>query len=554
MRTAHVLSLERFTYTYPDASAPALTELSMTLEDGQFVVVAGLSGSGKSTLLRAACGLIPHFHGGEASGSLLVGGLDVRDHGPGVLADMVGTLLQDPESQVVMNTVRAELAFGLENRGYPSGPTARAVEEVALALGIDALLDRPTAELSGGELQRVALGAALAGRPRLLVLDEPTSQLDPVAGAELLGLLRRINEEWGTAVLLCEQRLERCLAAADRVLVLQDGRLAHDGTPEHFLNWAADHAATLVTPAAALFGAAGLTPLPVDVKRARQILRTRGLLPDVAVALGQGRPRRLRRRKHAPGPEAALELSAVWHEWPNGRSALRGVSLTLAPGERVALMGRNGAGKSTLLRQAAGIIAPTRGSVRASGRVALLLQNPGDYLIHDRVEEEVGRDELRRGGLSALGARHPRDLSGGERQRLALALVLAAGEGPPAVLLLDEPTRGMDHARRQELVAELAAVAANGTAVLVATHDPELAAACADRVVLLGDGRPVADGPVRDVLAGGLYFATETARVLGGAGGALLPAEGGELVRGLVAARSADMPALRPPSEVAALP
>src|SRR5947208_1968386 len=230
-----------FTYRYAESSEPALRDLTLTLEQGSFTVLAGESGSGKSTLLRAACGLVPHFHGGEASGELHVGGMSVRDHGPNELAALCGTVFQDPESQVVMGGVRAEIALPLEHRGETPAAVARAVEEAALALGIAQLLDRRTETLSGGELQRVALAAALAPRPQLLVLDEPTSQLDPVAGDELVWLLRRLNEEWGTAVLMAEHRLERCLPAADRVIAVSGGRVVCDSAPAAFLEWAARH-------------------------------------------------------------------------------------------------------------------------------------------------------------------------------------------------------------------------------------------------------------------------------------------------------------------------
>ncbi len=198
-------------------------------------MLAGRSGSGKTTLLRACCGLVPHYYGGEVSGEIEVGGLDVRDHGPAELGGAVGYVAQDPETQVVSTTVRGELALPLEIRGEPAAACARAVEEAALALAIPHLLDRTADTLSGGELQRVALAAALVGRPRLVLLDEPTSQLDPVAGDELIGLLRRLNEEWGLAVVCAEHRLERCLSAADRVLALVQGRIAFDGEPGDFL-------------------------------------------------------------------------------------------------------------------------------------------------------------------------------------------------------------------------------------------------------------------------------------------------------------------------------
>ena len=525
--TAAVLSLQRVSYRYPGTGADALRDVSLDVAPGEFVVLAGLSASGKSTVLRAAAGLVPHFHGGTFAGRAVVGGMDTREHGPGDLAAVAGTLFQDPETQSVMATVRAELAFPLENRGWPAGAVARGVEEVALALGVEALLDRPTPELSGGERQRVALGAALAGRPRVVLLDEPTSQLDPVAGDELVWLLRRLNEEWGTAVVLAEHRLERCLAHADRVVILDDGAIVCDAAPSDALAWAAERAPALQTPVARLFARAGLRPPPASVRDARATLRGHGLIDDEAVAVPPAAPAP-KRPGRAQRRDAALAFENAWHELRGGRSILRGVDLVVEPGERVALIGRNGAGKSTLLRHAAGLLTPTRGRVRAGGRVGLLLQSPGDYLVHERVGDEASAAALEVVGLTDVVDRHPRDLSGGQRQRLALAIVMD-GAQPPACLCLDEPTRGMDRAAKGDLADRLHGLDA---AVVVATHDPEFAVAVAERVVLLADGRVIADGPAREVLAGGWYFATETARVLGGLGGALTPEEGAELLRG----------------------
>jgi energy-coupling factor transporter ATP-binding protein EcfA2 len=534
------LALDAVTYTYPGAARPALRDVTLTVAPGEFVVLAGLSAGGKSTLLRAACGLVPHFHGGAFGGRVTVGGLDTREHGPAELAAVAGTLFQDPETQAVLATVRAELAFGLENRGLGPAAVARGVEEVALALGVERLLDRPLTELSGGELQRVALGAALAPRPALLLLDEPTSQLDPVAGDELVWLLRRLNEEWGTAVILAEHRLERCLGHADRVLVLDDGALACDAPPGDFLTWAAAHAPPLQTPGARLIARAGLRPPPAGVKEARATLRSHGLLDEGpadagpaagGVATGEAASARvpLGRRRRRARTAPALACRDLWHELPRGAAILRAVDFELAPGERVALMGRNGAGKSTLLRHLAGLAEPTRGRVSRAGRTALLLQNPNDYLLHERTADEASAAALETVGLAAQAERHPRDLSGGQRQRLALAVVLD-GE-PPVAVLLDEPTRGMDRAAKGDLATRLRGLADRGVAVLVATHDAEFAAAFARRVVLLADGRPIADGPIEEVLGGGWYFATETARILGGAGGALTPEAGAELLR-----------------------
>jgi energy-coupling factor transport system ATP-binding protein len=517
-----VFELDRVSYRYPQATIPALDRVSLAVTEGELVVLAGLSASGKTTLLGIASGVIPHFHGGSFEGHAEICGHDLRDAGPAQLAEHVGTLFQDPETQVVMGTVHAELAFPLENRGHDAVAVARGVEEVALALGIESLLERSTADLSGGELQRVALGASLAGRPRLLVLDEPTSQLDPVAGDELLSLLRRLNEEWGTTILLAEHRLERCLPAADRVIALAEGAVVCDAPPSDFLQWAHDAAPALATPGAQLLASLGLHPLPAGVKAARATLRNHDLLPAPTPPSFTSTPRP-RRRTRRGDPPPALRTERVWHELPGGRAILAGVSFDLHPGELVALLGRNGAGKSTLLRHAAGLLTPTRGKVELTGRVALLLQNPGAYFVHDRVGDELPKAALAAAGLADLAARHPRELSGGERQRLALAIV--AGD-EATVICLDEPTRGMDRQAKADLADHLRERAAAGAAVIVATHDPEFAASFATRAILMADGRVIADAPPAAILSGGWYFATETARILGGYAGVLTAEQG----------------------------
>ncbi len=515
-RQGPALAVGSLTYSYPGAARPALRDVSLELAAGELAVLAGRSAYGKSTLLRAACGLVPHFHGGEIEGSVRVAGVDALLAGPGELAAQVGYVAQDPETQVVSTTVAAEIELPLEMRGDPPPARARAVEEVALALAIPHLLGRAVDTLSGGELQRVALAAALVTRPGLVLLDEPTSQLDPVAGDELIWLLRRLNEEWGVTILLAEHRLERCLAAADRVVAMDSGAVAFDGPPRDFLVWAQEADTALETPAARLFSLCGIEPLPVGVRDARQTLQ----------GLGVGHPPQLRSRR-VPDPRASdpvLEARALWVALDSGgepRDVLRGVDLAVHRGERVALMGRNGAGKSTLLRAAAGLVEPVRGKVGAPGGIALLTQNPGDYLVRERVGDELpgeaGAAALRTVGLEHAVGADPRDLSGGERQRLALAIALAGrmqGEELPGLVALDEPTRGMDRARKDELVALIGELAGRGAGLLVATHDVEFAAAFAERVVLLGDGVAIADGPAAEVLSGGWYFATEVARVL----------------------------------------
>ena len=532
-----VLVCEALRYRYPEAGADALAGVDLRVDPGELVVLCGRSASGKSTLLRAACGLVPHFHGGSVEGRVRVAGREVREHGPAELASVVALVDQDPESQVVSTTVAAELELPLELRGVAPAARARGVEEAALALGIADLLERTTDTLSGGELQRVALAAALVTRPSLLLLDEPTSQLDPVAGDELISLLRRLNEEFGLAIVLGEHRLERCLGAADRVVALEAGRVAFDGEPSAFLEWSVRSAPELATPAARMFAEAGL-PAPASVREARATLADHPRRGDLSGHIPDSSPRsNPEGDEGAEGP--ALALKGVWVDLGEGSErveVLRGLDLRLGRGELIALIGRNGAGKSTLLRTAAGLIEPRRGRVEAPGEVAMLPQRPADMFVRERVGDELpgaaGAAALERFGLGEAAGADPRDLSGGERQRLALAIVVAgrdAGEGgQPGAVLLDEPTRGMDRARKHELGELARDLAARGAAVMIATHDVEFAAAFADRVVLMGRGEVIADGAPEELLAGGWHFSTEVARVLDGA--AITAAAGGRLL------------------------
>jgi energy-coupling factor transport system ATP-binding protein len=563
-----LLDCRSLAYAYPGSSGPALDGVDLKFTEGELVLLVGKSASGKSTLLRAASGLVPHFFGGRFSGRVLVGGLDTRESGPDQIAAVAGSLFQDPESQVVMTAVRAELELPLSDRGWTEANIARAVEETALALGIADLLDRSLDTLSGGELQRVGLGAALVGEPKLLLLDEPTSQLDPVAGDELIWQLRRLNEEWGVTVLLAEHRVERCLAAADRVVALDRGRVCFDGRPTEFVEWAAIEAPELAPPVSMMCARAAIRPLPIGVKDGRALLRARGWVGENAGSADQHpaeRSRRLLRSRRARRtPDPALALERVWVTYDDGTGAsfpaLRGLSLRIGRGETVALLGRNGAGKSTLLRVAAGLRVPDRGRLGAAGDVALVLQNPGDYFLHEHVRDELpkrwAQAALEEIGLTAAEGTDPRDLSGGERQRLALAVVLAGrgigGGDVPAVAALDEPTRGMDRVHKQQLATRLRSLAARGAAVVVATHDVEFAARVADRCVLLANGRVVADDRTDEVLSGGRYFATEVARVLGGGARIVLPEEGARRLAMAIGARD-DMAAGEAPDTTVAV-
>jgi energy-coupling factor transporter ATP-binding protein EcfA2 len=503
------LSYESVRFRYPDADRDALGGVDAEVGEGEFLLVVGASGCGKSTFLRAANGIVPHTTGGRFGGIVTVHGRTTRDHKPRDLADVVGFVHQDPEAQFVVEHVESDIAFALENLGYPEAAMRRRVEEMLDALAIAHLRDRSPATLSGGERQRVAIAGALAAAPRVLVLDEPTSQLDPQGADDVLAALARLNADLATTIVVAEHRLERAAPLADRVLHIDRGKVVDAGAPGAVL---AGYAGA--SPVTRLAGHLGWNPPPLTVKAARALAA--GLDIDAA-------------RAHAPAsatpaPGERLVQARRLNVVLGGFQALHDVDFDLARGEVVALLGRNGAGKSTLLRSLAGLVTVASGLVDASGRVAYVPQDPNALFSAATAREEVAttlrllraRDDgatsewLERLQLSELGDRHPRTLSGGERQRLAIAAVAVGGA---EVLLLDEPTRGMDAPSRAALESAARAHADAGGAVVLATHDVELAARLATRVVVLGHGEVVAAGKARDVLAGSL-FAPQVLRVL----------------------------------------
>ncbi|PJE94435.1 cobalt ABC transporter ATP-binding protein [Streptomyces carminius] len=539
-----MIRFDQVSVTYEDAAAPALHGVDLTVEEGELMLLVGPSGSGKSTLLSAVSGLVPHFTGGTLHGRVTVAGRDTREHRPRELADVVGTVGQDPRSHFVTDTVEDELAYGMECLGLSPDTMRRRVEETLDLLGLAELRDRPVATLSGGQTQRVAIGSVLTAHPRVLVLDEPTSALDPAAAEEVLAVLQRLVHDLGTTVLLAEHRLERVVQYADRVLLLPGAGAAPVlGEPAEVMALSPVH-----PPVVALGRLAGWSPLPLSVRDARR--RAAGLRerlaplvpPGTAVPGTSGTSGGAAARG---GPLAEVSSLAVHR----GRvPALRKVDLTVRPGETVALMGRNGAGKSTLLGALVGLHEPARGRVRLGGgtgssggsgggvaphrtkpsellrHAGLVPQDPRDLLYADTVAAECAGADRDAGAepgtcralVSALlpdvpGTAHPRDLSEGQRLTLALAVVLTAA---PPLLLLDEPTRGLDYAAKERLTGMLRALAADGHAVVLATHDVELAAELADRVVVLADGEVVADGPAAEVVTSSPAFAPQTAKVL----------------------------------------
>ncbi|MFI9253191.1 ABC transporter ATP-binding protein [Streptomyces sp. NPDC053069] len=584
-----MIRFEDVSVTYDGAAEPTVQRVGFEVPEGELVLLVGPSGVGKSTVLGAVSGLVPHFTGGTLRGRVTVAGRDTRTHKPRELADVVGTVGQDPLAHFVTDTVEDELAYGMESLGLAPEVMRRRVEETLDLLGLAGLRGRPIATLSGGQRQRVAIGSVLTAHPQVLVLDEPTSALDPAAAEEVLAVLQRLVHDLGTTVLMAEHRLERVIQYADRVVLLPGpGEAPVVGTPAEVMA-----VSPVFPPVVDLGRLAGWSPLPLTVRDARR--RAGDLRERLAAALGThaasgagtrgpvaptrrqphigysptppgncgpverggaapgerpqadqppartGTGRRLRfRRRPAPTAEARRTHIAEVRSLSVRRArtdALRRVDLTVAPGETIALMGRNGAGKSTLLSSLVGLVTPTSGTVTVGTvtphltsprdlvrRVGLVPQEPRDLLYADTVADECAAADRDAGAepgtCRALVSElvpgitddtHPRDLSEGQRLALALAVVLTAR---PPLLLLDEPTRGLDYAAKARLVTVLRGLAAEGHAIVLATHDVELAAETAHRVVLLAEGEVIADGPTAQIVVSSPSFAPQVTKIL----------------------------------------
>ncbi|HSV37125.1 MAG TPA: ATP-binding cassette domain-containing protein [Nocardioidaceae bacterium] len=504
-----MILFEDVTVTYPDAHQPVLANVTLRIDEGELCLVMGRTGSGKTTLLRAINGLVPHFSGGTLRGRVVVDGRDTAKHRPRDLADVVGFVGQDPVAGFVTDNVEDELAYSMESLGVPPAVMRKRVEETLDLLGLADLRGRPLAHLSGGQQQRVAIGAVLTAHPRVLVLDEPTSALDPLAAEDVLSTLQRLVHDLGLTVVLAEHRLERVVQYVDRVVhVPGDGLPVVDGDPGELLA-----STPIAPPVVDLARRVGWKPLPLTVRDARRLsTELRGRLAAIQPPAHAAR---------STGPDVALASHVV--AGYGRRPVLKGVSLEVREGEVVALMGRNGAGKSTLLRVLVGLHQPQSGKVEVQ-TAGLVPQVPSDLLYSSTVAAECRLSDRDAGAPTgttraildrlAEGIRddeHPRDLSEGQRLTVALAVVLAA---KPKLLLLDEPTRGLDYAAKRRLVAILRELTASGHGVVLATHDVELVAEVATRVAVIADGEVVADGPAPEVVVSSPAFAPQIAKVM----------------------------------------
>jgi energy-coupling factor transport system ATP-binding protein len=518
-----MINLSSLSYIYPDAVVDALQSISLSVESGDFLLLSGTSGSGKSTLLRVVNGLVPHFFGGTFSGEALIDNLNTRYSTPTKLASVVGTVFQEPRNRFITSTVEDEIAFGLELAGIPGDEIRVRVGEMIERFTLGPLMDRKLDQLSAGEQQRVAVAAALGRLPKILLLDEPASQLDPPSSQAVLEWVSELREELGLTTIVAEHRIDRIMHVADRIAFLSDGgTLQAHGRPEEVI--------PQIPLSPSILRAMAKVDLEVklDEQNRRALLTQLNQIKAPAKTLNK------------TGDKPVLSSKGLSYNY-NGIAALDDVSLDIYSGEIVALVGHNGAGKSTLLRCLMGLISPNSGEVIINGdrvrdrqvaeharQVAYVPQWPSALLFSDTVAEELlftlrnhaiednppldPEDLLLQFGLYELRDRYPRDLSAGQRQRVAIASVLIT---KPNIILLDEPTLGMDLEAQARLSQLLKTWSHEGAAILVATHDVEFAAAYADRVIVLGKGRVEADGPTSDTLFSKPHLRTSLQRLTG---------------------------------------
>jgi len=515
-----MISFSNVSLIYPHSTKTILEDLSFQIQEGEMVLVMGETGSGKSSLLRLINGLVPHHTGGILAGDISVDGISTRSVKPGSLAHLVGIVGQNPAHGFVTDIVEEELAFSMEALNFSPDVMRKRVEEVLDLLSLSALRNRSIATLSGGEQQRVAIGAALVMQPKVLVLDEPTSALDPIAAEEVLSVLHRLVHDLSVTVIIAEHRLERVIQFVDRIICIEGNGDTSIGSPEEILK-----NSELVPPIVRLARALNLSEIGTSVREVRRQTEEIRIL-DFA-------ERDIDQRITSP----AIEVSSVSHSY-GSKKALNKVSTTINHGEIVAIMGRNGAGKSTLLHSIVGLHTPQSGNVAVNGQdprqfkgavrrkaIGYVPQEPSDLLfassVHDECDQADRDNQLAEGSTAALLHRlvpaislhaHPNDLSEGQRLALVLSIVLAAN---PEVLVLDEPTRGLDYRAKAIFGAALKEYASHfNRPVLLATHDVELVAEISDRVLFLAEGDIVADGTTLDVLLSSPAFAPQVAKVM----------------------------------------
>lgn len=527
-----MIEFKDFSFYYPNCEIPSLDKINVRIDEGEFLVITGPSGGGKSTFLRSINGLIPNFYGGKISGEVLVKGKNVSKTPTNQMSEIVGMVFQDPENQLVSNQVEREIAFGMENLCFSKEIMKKRIEESLDAVNISRLRNKTIHELSGGQKQKVAIASALATHPEILLLDEPTSELDPGSAESVLNVIEKINDELGLTIILVEHRLERVIHHVDRMLMIDSGKILYDGSPRKLKsNNVKDWKVGMppVTRLAMNFQKEIVNNgIPLTVKEARLSLKEVLTNPKNKVTW----------EKKESSKRVTLSMDKVFFSYDGEKDVLKDISFNVFEGDMIALMGKNASGKTTLVKLMNGLIKPRKGKILLFGKkisdypleeliqkVGIVFQDPNLHLFNDTVQKEVEfvlrnlkvdenlikkktEEILKYFKIYQYKDSYPHDLSGGERQRVALASVLVSD---PEILILDEPTRGMDYYLKRELISYLREKAKT---VIMITHDIETAAEFSDRVILLSEGNIISDGGKRDVLSKALLFSPQINRLI----------------------------------------
>lgn len=537
-----LFKIKNLTYFYPEGKISALERINISIDEGDFILIEGPSGGGKTTLARFLGGFIPDFYGGNIEGEVYFKDKLIFEWDRKEIHKQIGMVFQNPEKQIIMGEVERDLAFGLENLGVEPKVMVRRINETLNFLGLIKLKKRLSNELSSGEKQKIAIGSILAMMPRVLILDEPSSQLDPAAAEEIFGILRRLNQEHGFTIILIEQRLERCFHLANRVLLIDNGMVVYDKAPRTFSKKAARDYNYFVPSITRFFASRGFSDIPLNVSEARKLMNKIAINPkknftpkEITENLSSKKDNAIASQEHF------ISLKNIKFSYNNSTEVLKNINLNVNRAEFLSILGENGAGKSTLLKIIAGILKPQQGKIMIGQKqietlsnkekckkIGYLSQDPNDYLFNDTVEQElmytiknlgIDNRDIIKDALESLNITnhrysYPRDLSTGERQRVALGTILVTN---PSLVILDEPTRGLDCFLKKRLGEFLRTlIEKNGVSVILVTQDVEFAAEFSQRVILLSEGRIIEDGNKFDVFHGNLFYSTQINKLFNG--------------------------------------
>ncbi|WP_034869996.1 ABC transporter ATP-binding protein [Clostridium lundense] len=516
-----IINIDEVTFNYPECEKSALKDISLSVKEGELVLIVGPSGCGKSTLIRLLNRIIPDYYGGTLKGQVYIKDKKIEEFTNYDMVKTVGMVYQHPEKQIILQDVEREIAFGLENLNTDINIMKRNVSEVISLLGLNEIKDKQTTEISGGQKQRVAIASVVSMDPDIILFDEPISQLDPIAGEDVLNSIKKLNRDMGKTIILVEQRLDKCFHLADRIIFMEEGRIIGEGTPNNIPKNI--HKKYHLPNITYIFKKAGRDVLPITVKQGREALNNL-CFEEI-------------KNDCKSFSNSIMEVNKVNFEYEKGSKTLKNINFKLHKGEVMAVMGENGAGKSTLFKIICGLIDSYTGKVLIEGenlkkisidkrikKIGYLSQNPNDYFGRKTVFDEVGYtlenineyDEKRVNSvlelldLTHLKDRNPRDLSGGEKQRTAIACTLVTD---PDVLILDEPTRGMDSMAKENLGSIIKELSSRGKSIVLITHDADFAGDYVNSVMLMFNGEIVAKGDANTILYDSIYYSPQIAKV-----------------------------------------